>query len=109
MGADVPGAAVRRFPWPRSRWGEIEIPGWLRHVTPWWFLLWLDKRYDNLCWPGIVHWKCGMGWPDWGHSRHCAEAGGYCGKIAHNEDRAKAAEILADATGEEVLLSAVKP
>jgi hypothetical protein len=71
-------ARLHRFPWPRNRWGEIEPPAWLRHVTPWWLLELIDRHFLP-CWLGMAEWKL-FGARGWDIGRGCFFPYDYCGK-----------------------------
>ena len=59
---------------------------WLRVMTPWWFLRWIDRHF-GVCWAGIVMWKLGYPW-DWRDDGSCAaeEWGCMCGRFPEEED-----------------------
>ncbi len=56
-------------------------PNWLRHITPWWLLQYIDRNYET-CWAGMVMWKLGYEFEDsWKIVETCFESGNdYCGK-----------------------------
>lgn len=80
------------------RWKyQCEDPGfpppWLRHVTPWGLLIWLDRTMPDLCWTALVCWKVmGSEW-DWFQDFNCVPCPGrgdccYCGKVRTPEPQA---------------------
>ena len=66
---------------------RITPPSFLRHVTPWRFLYWFDRR-SHTCWSGVVMWKSGYGSYSWWPGHDCwdgtapghEEGWDYCGK-----------------------------
>ena len=66
-----------RWPLRTNRFGEILPPSWLRHITPWWLLDRIWRRY-HICWAGIVMWKLGYE-HSWSLDRSCFHPYDYCG------------------------------
>ena len=59
-------------------------PLWMRHITPWWVLKWIDNRF-LVCWAGVAMWKLGYdGW-SWFPTRACftsyPDSWDYCNKF----------------------------
>jgi len=78
-------------------------PTFLRHITPWWLLGWIDRRWDT-CWAGMVMWKQGYDW-DWWPTNTCFDATDgpwdYCNKFDADRKRKVAlAQAAAPAPGE---------
>jgi len=84
----------RRCPFVTSRsWDVVERWSWLRHITPWFVLEWIFRRY-HLCWAGMVMWKLGYDW-SWSLNRGCFYPFDYCGWYdeATPEERAEGLRI----------------
>jgi hypothetical protein len=56
-------------------------PLWLRPVTPWALLHFLDRRY-SFCWANVATWKILGTENDWTPDINCREPYDYCGKFA---------------------------
>jgi hypothetical protein len=61
-------------------------PMWLRHVTPWWLLRLIERRF-NACGVGVAQWKYGhqergyeTWWPTWSCMGGPPHAWDYCGR-----------------------------
>lgn len=75
-------------------WAKRTPPNWMRRVTPWRALYWLNKRLP-VCWADVVTWKLGYRpetwWPDWG----CTGSNppwDWCGKYRTPADQENLAE-----------------
>lgn len=71
--------------------------GWLRHITPWLLLAWLDRRNPQWCWANIVSWKM-YGERSWGIGGSCWDGPAgrehdYCGKHETRESFAEATHV----------------
>lgn len=93
-------------PWPfgYNEWGEIAPWPWLRHLTPWWLLTWINDRY-HLCWANMATWKLGYDSGDWALSRGCFSPYDYCGYYDQCSDENRRAGMRCLAYAPEVLLS----
>ena len=72
----------KRYPIMRTLPDRWTPPSWMRHISPWWVLLWLD-RHLNTCWAGIAMWKLGYEWSWWPNGCWDGRPGqeyDYCGK-----------------------------
>ena len=69
----------------KIEWKYGTPPSWLRHITPWWELNFIDNHF-HVCWANLVMWK--MGYPRenwlWDNFRTCKAPDQpgpcYCGK-----------------------------
>ncbi len=59
-------------------------PSWLRFVTPWSVLYWIDKHCDT-CWSEMVLWKMFGGERCWWPHEMCFQDYDYCGKFEGKE------------------------
>ena len=71
-------------------WLKVTPPVWMRHITPWWLLYWLDKRLPT-CWTVMVLWKMYGDEDSWWPLGKCfaaysGERYDYCGKFSVNDE-----------------------
>lgn len=60
-------------------------PAWLRHITPWWMLHWIDNNFDT-CWANMCTWKQFGSEVSWWPDERCFHPYDYCNKFPERGD-----------------------